>query len=73
MNLSRFAKKILREKNQEKLEVLAFKEWLEQTPKRKIDKLVPCGMLDFMEGMHENMVKNHFIKNEMQKFLKDLQ
>ena len=65
-------KRILREKNQQKLEALAFAEWMEQTPKKEIEKLVPAGFMDFMEGIHEDMVKSHFVKNEMEGFLKGL-
>ena len=31
------------------------------------------GILDFMEGVHVDMVKNHFFKNEMDNFLRELQ
>ena len=62
-----------KEKNRKNLEALAFNEWIEKTPDEEIKKLVSPGRLAFMGFVHKPMVQGYFIKNEMEKFLEELQ
>ena len=61
-----------RQEKRKNLEDLAFNEWKEKTPDKEIKKLVPSGGWTFLGDMHLQVVKEHFIKNEMEGFLEGL-
>ena len=61
-----------KEKTRKNLESLAFNEWIEKTPDEEIKKRPPPGRLDFFGFVPKPMVQGYFIKNEIEKFLKEL-
>lgn len=65
-------KKEEQEKEKQEMEELAFERWRDKTPDEEIKKLVPPGMLKPFDMFHLAQVKDYFVKNKMEGFLKEL-